>query len=121
MRTSKQRLLVWSLGALLVVAHVRQSLAQDSETGPFDPNSPDAQYLFGFPFCKCDDYRCGSSPYLPVKRSEEVLSNGNFRVCFEFQDVGCQTGNACCESILQLMTKIEFMAGALCIKRVVGR
>jgi hypothetical protein len=111
MGTSKQRLLAWSLTLALFATSLPRGFSQTDDASTFDPNDPNAAYLFGFPFGKCDDYRCGSSPYEPLKSSDELLSNGNYRVCFKFVDVGCQPGNVCCESILDLMVKIEFMAG----------
>jgi hypothetical protein len=114
----KLRLLVLALAAIVVAPSLRLAAAQDggavvndAPSPPFDPNDPDAAYLFGFPFCKCKDYRCSTSPYRVVTASKESLSNGNLRVCFSFNDVGCAANNTCCQSILQLFNKIEMQAG----------
>ncbi|PNH03603.1 hypothetical protein TSOC_010325 [Tetrabaena socialis] len=126
MGTSKPCLLAWSLAAVLLASSLQLGSAQatggeeDSSppSPPFDPNDPDAAYLFGFPFCRCTDYRCGTSPYKPVKASEEVLANGNYKVCFSFTDQGCQAGNTCCNKILQMMGKFEVMADKTCSKAI---
>lgn len=115
MGTSKPCLLALTLAALALAASLQLGSAQpvygDTPSPPFDPNDPDAAYLFGFPFCRCSDYRCGTTPYKMMRFSEQTLANGNYQVCFNFQDVGCQSGNACCDSILRLMDKIEIQAG----------
>ena len=99
----------WTLACFLATILLAMNLgsAQDATTA-----DDEAQYLFGFPFCKCSDYRCTTSPYKPIVASEEKLANGQYKVCFRFQDVGCAADNVCCKSILTLMDKIEFQAGA---------
>lgn len=114
MGTSRRSLLAWAVAAVFLVATLQSARAQDSPPSapPFDPNDPDAAYLFGFPFCRCSDYRCGAAPYKMLKASEETLPNGNYKVCFNFNDVGCPTNNACCTSLLQSVGKVEVQAGA---------
>ncbi len=115
MGTSKPCLLALTLAALALAASLQLGSAQpvygDTPSPPFDPNDPNAAYLFGFPFCRCTDYRCGTTPYKMMRYSEQTLANGNYQVCFDFQDVGCGSGNACCNSIQKLMDKIEIQAG----------
>ncbi|PNH11083.1 hypothetical protein TSOC_002146 [Tetrabaena socialis] len=123
MGTSRRSLLACSLAAALLLVAVLHAAAQEEldaspPSPPFSQDDPDAAYLFGFPFCRCTDYRCSTSPYVPVKESEEVLPNGNYKVCFRFQDNGCATGNTCCQKILQLMDKFEVMADKTCSKAV---
>ncbi|KAG2450770.1 hypothetical protein HYH02_004607 [Chlamydomonas schloesseri] len=53
-----------------------------------------------------------------MRFSEQTLANGNYQVCFNFDDVGCQSGNACCNSILKIMDKIEIQAEKTCSKAI---
>ncbi|KAG2493480.1 hypothetical protein HYH03_008296 [Edaphochlamys debaryana] len=123
MGTSRRSLLAWPLAAVLLAVSLQLGSAQgEVDAGapapPFDPNDPNAAYLFGFPFCRCSDYRCGTSPYKVLRSNETSLPNGNLRVCFKFQDVGCPSNNPCCNSILQELDKVEFMADKMCSETV---
>ncbi|KAG2440750.1 hypothetical protein HXX76_003607 [Chlamydomonas incerta] len=55
-----------------------------------------------------------------LKASEENLPNGNYKVCFNFNDVGCATNNACCASLLQSVGKIEIQADKACKATIAG-
>lgn len=124
---SSQAWLVCSLALLVMTASFGRALAQDNQPPdapalpPVDPNSPDAAYLFGFPFCKCKDYRCSTGPYKVERDREETMSNGNYRVCFRFEDRGCHPDNECCNSVYDVLGKIEFQAGASGRWKWVGR
>ncbi len=119
MGTRHQRRLALVCALALFAALQPGALAQDvavepPAAPPFDPNSPNAEYLFGFPFCRCNDYRCSTSPYKVVLASQTNTTLGYNRVCFRFEDKApCAPDNECCKSVRASMGKVEFMAGEL--------
>lgn len=68
--------------------------------------------LAAFPYCRCDEYRCGAAPYKLVPTTNQMLANGRVQVCFKLTFVGCQINSACCQLIVNDVGKVEFSSGA---------
>lgn len=75
----------------------------------------DVAHLAVFPFCRCDEYRCGASPWEIVPISVENVTTDRYEdmmvMCWEFLYKGCDIQSDCCERMKDDVDKIEFDAG----------
>lgn len=94
------------MSTLALAAGAMLAQAQDYST----PGTTAA--LASFPYCRCDEYRCGAAPYKLLPTTNQMLANGRVQVCFKLTFVGCQINSACCQLIVNSVGKIEFSSGA---------
>lgn len=77
-----------------------------------DFSPADTAELATFPYCRCDEYRCGAAPYKLVPTTNQVLGNGRVQVCFTLTFVGCVINSVCCQRMTNDVGKVEFSSGA---------
>lgn len=82
----------------------------DVYDGTFDEGEDTAELLV-FPYCRCIDYRCGSSPYKLVPKSVRASGIDTKVMCFTLLYVGCPFQSECCNKIERDVGKIEWSVG----------
>eukprot|EP00195_Chlamydomonas_chlamydogama_P008121 CAMPEP_0202902296 /NCGR_PEP_ID=MMETSP1392-20130828/16775_1 /ASSEMBLY_ACC=CAM_ASM_000868 /TAXON_ID=225041 /ORGANISM="Chlamydomonas chlamydogama, Strain SAG 11-48b" /LENGTH=215 /DNA_ID=CAMNT_0049589043 /DNA_START=201 /DNA_END=845 /DNA_ORIENTATION=+ len=111
----------WQKASLLALVLVLQlaflphlGLAQEDE------DASGVAALSVFPYCRCDDYRCGAGPYKIVPSSVTQLSATVTRMCFRFMFVGCAINSDCCRTMVNDLFKVEFSTDKVCANSVVN-
>ena len=71
----------------------------------------DTSALSLFPYCRCDDYRCVSSPYKLSLTQQQVTGYDTFMMCFKLVYIGCTVTTPCCSVLTNDVGKVEFSTG----------
>jgi hypothetical protein len=92
----------------------------DSYGGPTEAPGTGGYYYDGggsaelllFPYCRCVDYRCASSPWKMVPQTIKATNDASVsQICFKFVFVGCAISSTCCNQLTRDVAKVEFAVG----------
>ncbi|PNH01526.1 hypothetical protein TSOC_012577 [Tetrabaena socialis] len=59
-----------------------------------------------FPYCKCNTYDCGCSPYKLTLAGATPAAGGATRMCFAVGFIGCSVARPCCQAFLDHVDKL---------------
>ncbi|GIL93527.1 hypothetical protein Vretimale_3290 [Volvox reticuliferus] len=74
-----------------------------------------------FPYCACETYDCGCSPYTLTVKNVTTEPNGSRRFCFSINFVGCNTSLPCCQALIKRVDKITLTSSVSCSKSSVSK
>jgi hypothetical protein len=65
-----------------------------------------------FPYARCTDYDCSSTPWkLEFESQQAQLVNNMRMVCMRIRRVRCPADNICCQALSTKLDKLEFSVG----------
>ena len=64
-----------------------------------------------FPYCRCSDYSCQSSPWRLQLQSQSELEAGVRTTCLTVVKQGCNPRLPCCQIMSKKLDKMEFSIG----------
>eukprot|EP00197_Chlamydomonas_leiostraca_P012076 CAMPEP_0202862070 /NCGR_PEP_ID=MMETSP1391-20130828/3248_1 /ASSEMBLY_ACC=CAM_ASM_000867 /TAXON_ID=1034604 /ORGANISM="Chlamydomonas leiostraca, Strain SAG 11-49" /LENGTH=249 /DNA_ID=CAMNT_0049541553 /DNA_START=198 /DNA_END=943 /DNA_ORIENTATION=- len=89
-----------------------------SSSSTYNDDYSSAGALLVFPFCRCVDYRCNSSPWKLIPQPLQTPAPGVSVMCFKFMFVGCAFTSDCCTKLSNDVGKVEFAVDKVCQKNI---